>query len=152
MLIYALLFLLLVSFFSHLASIIFYIINKSNKVFNFFISTLITNMCLSMGLIIFALRHPELIRNLNIRLIMWVLSGIIMVITLFIQAGVFRIVFRRSRNPEFYHYNYFGKKVYEDDIIRKSEFFSFVISLPFFLIIGAYFVARLINLFIYGHI
>ncbi|MBN1534758.1 MAG: hypothetical protein JXA20_18955 [Spirochaetes bacterium] len=152
MIIYALLFLLLVSFFSHIASIIFYILNKSTRIFNFFVSTLISNMCLSMVLIVFALRNPEMIRSLNMRLILWVLSGIIMIITLFIQIAVFRNVFRRSRDPEFYHFNYFGKKVYEDGIIRKSEFFSFVISLPFLLIIGAYFVARLINIFIYGHI
>ncbi len=152
MVIYALLFLLLISFFSHITSIVFYILNKSKKVFNFFVSTLVTNMCLSLGLIIAALRSPETIKNLNVQLILWVLSGIVLAITLFIQIAVLRIVYLRTKNPDFFHFNYFGKKVYESGVIKKSEFFSFLITLPFFLIIGAYFVARLINYIMYGHI
>ena len=101
-------------------------------------------MVLALGLAIFALQQPEYIRNLDIKFIMWILSGFIMVIMLAIKITIFRNINKRMKDPEFYHLNYFGKKVYEEGIVKKSEFLGFMVTLPFFLFLGAYFVAKLV--------
>ena len=152
MIIYALLFLLVISFFIHIASIIYYVVNKTKTAFNLFVSTLVSNMALSLAMIIFVLNKPDLIKNLDIKFILWVMSGIVLVIMLNIKISILRNVYKRSKDPANYHLNYFGKKVYGEGVIKKREFFTFLVTLPFFLLMGAYFVARLINLFIYGHI
>jgi hypothetical protein len=146
------LFSLVASFSIHIIIVIFYISSRSKRLFNWFITTSITNMAFAIALSIYALSRPELIRGLNLKFILWVLSGFVMVILLFVKINVLRSVYNRRNDPSCFHYNYFGKKVYESGIIKKHEFLSFLASFPFFLIIGAYFVARLINMVLYGHI
>ncbi len=152
MIIYVLLFLLATSFFIHIAIIILYIRFKTKQLLNLFLFTVITNMSLAISLSVLALARPGLIRNINLELLFWLFSGLIMFFLLSFKIIIFINVFRRSRNPDYYHVNYFGKKVYESGIIKQSEFLGFLVSFPVFLLIGAYFVARLINLIIYGHI
>ncbi len=152
MIIYVLLFLLITSFFIHTAIIVLYIRLKSKQLLNLFLLTVITNMSLAITLSILALSRPELIRNINLEMLLWLFSGLIMLFLLSFKIIIFINVYRRSRNPAFYHTNYFGKKVYEKGIIKQSEFLGFLFSFPIFLLVGAYFTARLINLLLYGHI
>ncbi len=152
MLLYVLLFLLITSFVIHIVIIVFYVQTRSSGYFNWFIITVITNMAIAIALSIVALTRPEEIRKINIRFFFWLLSGFIMILLVFIKFIIFRRIYRRTKDPNWYHFNYFGKKVYNNKIVQPAEFMGFIVTFPFFLFIGAYFVARLINLFLYGHI
>lgn len=152
MIIVILIFILLCSFTVHLLSLIFFVVTKSKKLFNLFFATAMSNIMIGMALSIFAIQKPELIRSLDMKVILWVISGFIMILMLTLKIYIFRNIYKRTKDPAFYHMNYFGKKVYEKGIVKQYEFLSLVVSMPFFLFLGAYFVARLINLIMYGHI
>jgi heme/copper-type cytochrome/quinol oxidase subunit 1 len=83
---------------------------------------------------------------------MWIISGVTMFLVLYIKLSLAFRIYKRSKDPEFYHINFFGKKVYNEKLIKNFEYMIFFITIPFFLLIGAYFVARLINLYFYGHL
>lgn len=61
-------------------------------------------------------------------------------------------IYRRSKNPDYYTINFFGKKVYPNGLINQKEFITLFLTMPFFLLVGAYFVARLVNILMYGNI
>lgn len=152
MILYILLFALICSFTVHIFIVIRYVDSRSKKLFNAFISTSVTNMGFAIGLSVMALYNPSTIRNLDIKFILWVLSGFVMVTILFFKINILRNIYKRSQDPANYHLNYFGKKVYGEKVVKKTEYLGFIISFPFFLLIGAYFVARLLNLYLYGHL
>ena len=93
-----------------------------------------------------------MIQQVDMTLMLWLLSGFSLFITLAIQVYVFISVYRRAKDPEFYYTNFFGKKVYKKGVIKQYEFLSIFATLPVLLLLGAYFVARLINLVMYGHL
>lgn len=152
MIVIIVLFLLLASFFVHIISMVFYFMTKKNSLFNIFFATSLTNILVGIALSILALKHPEMIRHLDLRMISWAITGFVMFLTLALKIWIFRNIWKRSKDPAFYHINYFGKKVYEEGLVTKYEFVAIFISLPFFLILGSYFVARLVNLVMYGHL
>jgi len=152
MVIILLLFLLLSSFIVHIYALVFFLLYKSRNLFNAFFATALTNILVGIILSIFVLKKPELVRSIDMMLVLWGISGFIMLLLLSLKIAIFRNIYKRSKDPAFYHLNYFGKKVYEKGIIKQYEFLTVIISMPFFLMMGAYFVARLINLFLYGHI
>lgn len=152
MIIYALLLLLIGSFIIHIAIIFLYIQTRKKVYFTAFIATVFTNIAIAMGLSIVALNQPLLIRNLNIKVFLWLLSGFFSFLIIYVQVMILRRIYRRSKDPEWFHTNYFGKKVYNQGILKKEEFLGFIISFPFFIIVGAYFFARVINLVLYGQI
>ena len=80
------------------------------------------------------------------------MTGFIMVIMLFIKISIFRAIYKRSQDPEHFHYNYFGKKVLHGSVVKFEEILIFFFTMPFFLFCGAYFVARLFNLLLYKHL
>ena len=132
--------------------IVLYLSNKSENYFRSLLGTFIINTVLMVLLSIMAVIHPTDIYSVNIKFILWIISGIILLFILTIKITILTRIYRRTKNPEFYSINFFGKKVYEKGIVRPKEFFTLIVSLPFFLIIGSYFVARFINLILYGHI
>jgi hypothetical protein len=152
MLILAIFLLFFLSFTAHILIVVFYVINKSKKLFNAFLVTAFTNVSIGMVLSIFALNQPEKIRNIDIKLILWIISGFIMFLMLVLKIAFFRRIYLRTKDPECYHFNYFGKKVYNKGLVKQYEYFTLLLSMPFFLILGAYFIARLINLVMYGNI
>jgi len=77
---------------------------------------------------------------------MWVIAGLVLFVILFLKIAVTIRILKRTKDPAFYTLNYFGKKVYEKGIVRPSEFITIILSMPFFLLVGSYFVARLINM------
>jgi hypothetical protein len=81
---------------------------------------------------------------------MWIISGFVLFILLFLKITILVRIYKRAKDPAFYSINFFGKKVYEKGIVRQSEFVTIFLSMPFFLIIGAYFIARLINMIRFG--
>ncbi len=75
-----------------------------------------------------------------------------MMIMLVIKISIFVVVYRRSKDPAHYHFNFFGKKVLHTSVVKPIEVVLFMFTMPFFLISGAYFIARLINLILYKHL
>ncbi len=143
---------LFVSFFIHIVFLAHYLTIKEKKFLVRFIVTAIINVLLMTLLSIVAFKYPHEIRKINIRLLLWALSGLIFFFLLGLKIVIFMRIYRRSKDPEYYHLNYFGKKVYNDGIIKKSEFLIMMASTPFFLFLGAYFVAKIINYFRTGHL
>ncbi len=152
MIIYGLLLLLLASFTFHVVIIFLYIKSRNNKYFYWFIATVATNLFIALPLTILALSKPHLIRELKLKSFFWLLSGFIAILMLTMKAIIFRNIYRRARDPEWFHINYFGKKVYEKGIVKQFEFLGIFGTLPFFLVFGAYFISRLLNLIMYGSI
>jgi hypothetical protein len=150
MIIYTLFFCLLTSFTLHAVIIALYIKNKNQIYFYWFIATVGLNMAIAMALIIVSLMRPDLIQELNLKFFFWLLSGFTTILLLGIQATIFTNIYRRSKDPVWYHINYFGKKVYEKGIVKQVEFLGIFFTLPFFLFIGAFFVSRLINIVRFG--
>jgi hypothetical protein len=150
MLIYTLLFCLLTSFSLHILIIALYINTKDSRYFFWFISTVILNMGIALALIIISFSQPQLIRQLNLKFFFWLLSGFVTILLLCVKVAIFRNIYKRSRDPKWYHFNHFGKKVFEKGIVKKTEFAGIFLTLPFFLIIGAFFVSRLLSMFLYG--
>lgn len=152
MIIELLFFLLLVSIFFHMYFLVKYVLKGDKGDLKRFIHTAIANVVIAGSLIFFALIWPDLIQGVNLQLIVWIFSGLIMIVMLMIKITVFKIIYRRSKDPEHFHYSFFGKKVLHPSVVRPVEVILFMFTIPFFLISGAYFIARLINLIIYRHL
>jgi hypothetical protein len=132
--------------------IIQYLATKSSLYYKTFLGTFIINTILMVIISTIALRHPESIYMVNSRLVLWLLSGFISIFILILKITTIIKIVKRTKDPANYTINFFGKKVYEAGIIKKYEFAMFVLTMPIFLFVGAYFVARLVNIIIYGHI
>jgi len=143
---------LFLSFTLHIYFLIIYIIKKDNKYLRNYVNTTITNILIAGGLIYVALSRPEQMQNINIRLLLWILSGALSLIALLIKIKIFMNIYKRSKDPEHFHYNFFGKKVLHPGVVKPYEFVAFFGLIPFFCITGAYFVARLINIILYNHL
>lgn len=95
----------------------------------------------STGLSLFRLEQPHLI---------WISTGFIMILMLSLKVQVLIDIYRRSKDPKNYHYNYFGKKVLHGEVALRKDLGVFVITIPVFLFSGSYYVAKLINLILHG--
>ncbi len=129
-----------------------YLSNKSDNYFRALLGTFIINTVLMVLISIVAMNNPAGVYSINLKFIMWVVSGIILFFIVILKTVIAVRIFRRSKDPQYYSINFFGKKVYEPGIVKPKEFLAVIASFPFFLMVGAYFVARLINLILYGHI
>lgn len=132
--------------------IVQYLMSKSMTFYMIFLGTFIINTILMVIISIFVFREPASINRVNMRFVLWLLSGFISIILLLLKISTIVKIFKRSKDPANYTINFFGKKVYEQGILKKHEFAMFVITMPIFLFVGSYFVARLINVILYGHI
>jgi hypothetical protein len=140
--------LLFISIFSHLYYLFSYIKTRLEKYFRRFLNTAVFNLFLGGTCIIIAIFKPEEIRKIKGPMAIWFISGFLLILTLTLQVSIFIRVYRRVQLPENYHYNFFGKKVYHPSVLKSVEVVLFFISVPLFLIGGAYFIARLIRYFI----
>jgi len=145
MIITILLMALFISFFIHIFFLIKYILTKEKRFLRLFLFTAGTNFLVAIILIIVALNFPEDVQKVDLSRFFWFLSGLIMFLGGGIQIAIFRHVWKRAHQPENFHYNFFGKKVLHPGVIKPVEFSAFFGSIPFFLIAGGYFVAKLIN-------
>ncbi len=152
MIISSLLITLSFSFCFQIAIIIQYLSNKKEIYYKIFLGTFITNTILMIVVSVFMLKSPESVRLVNLKFLMWVVSGFILLVLLYLKISVGIKIYRRTKDPAFYTVNFFGKKVYEKGIVRPSEFLTIVLTMPFFLFVGAYFIARLVNLVLYGYL
>ncbi|HOK01087.1 MAG TPA: hypothetical protein PKX79_01635 [Spirochaetota bacterium] len=132
--------------------IILYVSNKSDNYFKSLLGTFIINTTLMILISIVAIGNPEDVYSINIKFVSWVVSGIICFFVLILKISITIRIVKRTKDPQYYDINFFGKKVYKPGLVRPKEFLALIASVPIFLLIGAYFVARLINLILYGHI
>jgi len=139
---------LCISFSIHLVYLIRYVRFREERSLSRFIDTTVINVVVSGICIVIAIFTPEQIRKIEVKALMWGISGVLMVFMLMIQIMIFIRVYRRAQMPQHYHYNFFGKKVLHGSVATPVEVALFFASIPFLLGAGAYFVARLIRLFI----
>lgn len=143
---------LLISFLLHIYCVVKYAVQRLNKFYRGFIFTSITNAILALSLIYLALNKPRIIQHLDMRILLWIMSGVVMIMLLLLKISIFRRIYRRAQDPQHFHYNFFGKKVLHSSAVKPIDIVMFFGSMPFFLFAGAYFVARVINLILYNHI
>jgi len=152
MIITLLLIALFLSFLGHIYSLVTYVTRKSEKSLRAFIHTTISNVILSATCIVLFMSKPELLQEIDVAKLVWVMSGFVMVMTLLVKINIFIRIYRRAQNPEHYHVNFFGKKVLHSSVVNRLEIAIFFGTIPFFLMSGAYFIARLVNFFLYNHL
>lgn len=152
MIISGLLLALFLSFLGHFFSLVTYVTKKSDRSLKTFIHTTISNIILAGACIVVIFMRPDLVRQVNLKFLTWIMSGLVLAITLFIKIGIFRKIYKRAKDPSNYHVNFFGKKVLHSTVVSRVELAVFFGTMPFFLMAGAYFVARMINFFLYNHL
>ena len=145
MIITILLIALFISFSVHIYSLFSFITKKSNSAIKVFVSTTMTNVMIAGACIVVIISNPEILREVEVTKVAWILSGIIMLIAFILQIAIFFKIYKRSKDPANYHTNYFGKKVLHSTVISKLDMMIFFGAMPFLLIAGAYFIAKLIN-------
>jgi hypothetical protein len=150
MILVLLLFLLLFNFLLHIYCIILFFSKKDNKYIRWFSNTAILNIALAGSVTIYVMYKPSILHGFNLALVLWLLSGFVMLLAIGIKIVIFRRMYLRAKDPSNFHYNYFGKKVLHDKVMKKTEFYVFFGTIPFFLIFGAYFIVKIINHFMYG--
>lgn len=152
MLITFFLIILIISFSIHIRFLIRFVIDKKKKYLYSYLATAISNIAIAVVLSIVVMMRPEILKKFDAKTTMWVLSGVILVVILFVKIGILKTIYKRCQLPEHYHYNFFGKKVLHLSVVKPYEVITFFVTIPIFLLIGAYFIARLINMFLYGHL
>jgi len=145
MIITILLIALFLSFFIHILSLINFITKKSNTAIKVFVSTTLTNVMIAGACIVILISNPAVMNEVDVIKVTWILSGIIMFVAFILQIRVFIKIYQRAQDPENYHLSYFGKKVLHSTVISKIDLMAFFGTIPFLLIAGAYFIAKLIN-------
>ncbi len=139
---------LLLSLAIHLSYLARYIQTRKPELLQKYILTTICNVIISGALIFVALYKPEQIQKIKFPLMMWIVNGFMMVVMLMTQITIARRIYQRSKLPENYHYNFFGKKVLHPSVVKPGEIAGFFASIPLFLFTGAYFFAKLIRFFL----
>ncbi len=140
------------SFCLQILVIIQYLLTKSDNYFRIFLGTFIINTILMIITTVSLFRNPSALSALDLKFLLWILSGFILLFIIFIKISTIVKIIKRSKDPQYYTINFFGKKVYEKGIVKPNEFLTIVLTMPFFLLVGSYFIARLINLILYGHL
>lgn len=144
--------LLQISFTVHIYNLVIYVLKKNKKNLRWFINTAITNILTAVSLVALTVARPEMVRGVDFSFQIWIMTGLIMLAMLGIKINIFHNIYQRSKDPENYHLNYFGKKVLHSTVVRYEEILIFMFTMPFFLFAGAYFIARLVNLVMFDHL
>ncbi|HOP30518.1 MAG TPA: hypothetical protein PKZ64_13190 [Spirochaetota bacterium] len=129
-----------------------YVTKRSEGSLKTFINTTLSNVILAGTCIVVFITKPHLLKDINLVMLSWIMSGLVMFVTLSIKIKIFITVYRRAKDPSNYHLNFFGKKVLHSTVVKKMEMAMFFGTVPFFLLSGSYFMARLINFFLYKHL
>ena len=140
--------LLLIAIVVHIYFFIKFIQTRVEKYLWRFLTTAGVNVVIAGAAIVIAINKPDEIRQIQIPMLLWFMSGVMMFLMLALQTSIFLRVYRRAKLPENYHYNYFGKKVRHPSTVKPTEVVMFFSSMPLLVLSGAYFVAKIIRMFI----
>jgi hypothetical protein len=138
---------LFLSFLGHLFSLVSYVTSKSERSLKTFIQTTLSNIILAGTCIVMIMSKPELLRHVDVTRLTWIMSGFIMFVCLGVKIRIFIKIYKRAKNPDNYHVNFFGKKVLHSSVVTKIDMAIFFGTIPFFLLSGSYFIARFANFF-----
>jgi hypothetical protein len=130
---------------AHIFFLIAYVRTRDEGYLRKFLDTAVVNVIIACACIFIGIFRPALIRVVDGPTLMWLMSGIIMMLMALLQISIFMKVRARARMPEYYHYNYFGKKVLDPSVLKAVDVLLFFLSLPFLIVAGAYFVARIVR-------
>ncbi|MCL2154731.1 MAG: hypothetical protein FWH53_03600, partial [Leptospirales bacterium] len=117
MIITILLIALFLSFSIHIFSLFVFVTKKADSAIKVFVATTMSNVMIAGACIVVLISNPRILKEVDVIKVAWVLSGIIMLIALIIQIRIFIKIYKRSKDPENYHVNYFGKKVLHSTVI-----------------------------------
>ena len=132
-----------ISFVIHVYYLINYIAKKQDRDFKGFLVTTVTNISLAIFLSLFALINPQELREINLDRMLFIESGVIFLIMLYVKGAITVRIYRRTQDPAHYHYSYFGKKVIHASAVTTRDLITYFLTLPLTLICGAYFVVKL---------
>ena len=132
--------------------LILYLFTKRIIYRNRFFSTAFIGFGLLIIVILISLFIPFLYKAFDFTLLFWILSGYLMIVSVCMKIMIFRRVYLRYQDPQNFYYNFFGKKVLHSGYLTNKEMAYFAVTIPLFLFTGVYFVSRLINFIIYGHL
>jgi hypothetical protein len=138
---------LFLSFLGHLFSLVSYVTTKSERSLKTFINTTLSNIILAGSCIVLIMSRPELLRHVDVRRLTWIMSGFVMFVCLGVKIKIFIKIYKKAKDPDNYHVNFFGKKVLHSTVVTKIDMAIFFGTIPFFLLSGSYFIARLTNFF-----
>ncbi len=141
----ALIILFQISVFVNILFLESYLKSRSKAAFRGFLFTIFANFAFTAVLLVMLIQTPQIIYRFNIEEILLVEAGLIFGFLLFIQIRIAVKIIVRSRDPEYYDLNFFGKKVYKTKIISKGEVAAFILSTPVTMFAGAYFFVRLLS-------
>ena len=126
----------------HLQNMIGYIAKKEVKYFNGFMITAVTNIVVATLLAINIKVYPGVLQKLPMELMLLLESGLIFFYLLILKIRITIRIVKRHRDPSRYHLSYFGKKVYDTSIVTYGELITYFVTMPFTIIAGAYFIAK----------
>lgn len=127
----------------HVYYIISYISKKQDKDFKGFLFTSLINIFLGIFLSVFILLFPQELKEINLERILFIESGVIFFGMLFVKTRIAINIYKRTKDPQYFHYSYFGKKVLHPNVVKMPELFTYFLTLPLTLVCGAYFIVKL---------
>jgi len=131
-----------ISIFAHILFLAGYLNTKNERSFRGFLGTAILNFLTGMILAVYVVVHPDVVRQLQLDLLQVLESGLFFVFLVFLKIKITVRIIRRAKDPANYHFSHFGKKVYNQSIVTKKELGIYFLTMPFTLIIGAYFIVK----------
>lgn len=131
------------SIFIHALFIGAYISEKSDRSFRGFLVTTFSNFLICMVMLIMMMKSPDIIRRFSLKPMLLLESGMIFFFLLFVKIRITIRIFKRVMSPDSYDINFFGKKVYKQTIVKKSELAVYFLTMPFTLMTGAYFIVNI---------
>jgi len=133
-----------ISMLIHIVYIAAYIEDKKYKLLRGFNFTSVSTILLGLLLLIVILLKPDAAARFEFKTLLVIESGFVFLFLVFVKVSItFRII-KRSKSLEYYDISFFGKKVYRLEIVKKSELAVYILSMPFTLISGAYFIANVL--------
>jgi hypothetical protein len=101
---------LFLSFLGHIAALVTYVTKRSEGSLKTFINTTLSNVILAGTCIVVFITKPHLLKDLNLVMLSWIMSGLVMFVTLSIKIKIFITVYRRAKDPSNYHLNFFEEE------------------------------------------
>jgi len=132
-----------ISIYVNIKFIISYVTRKKEGSMKGLLITGFTVFLIGLSALIILMNTSDVVRKFKMEKMMVLESGLIFFFLLYVKGRITIDTIKRARSPEFYDISFFGKKVYRPNIVKKSELAIFLLTMPFTLICGAYFIANI---------
>jgi hypothetical protein len=132
-----------ISLIVHVYFMVNFISKKADRDFRGFFVTTVVNIFMAIFIALVIIVFPSQLREINLELILFLESGIIFIVMLYVKMKISIGIYRRSQDPANYHFNVFGKKVMHKNVTTPKDVMIYFMTLPVTMICGAYFVVKL---------